>query len=69
MHVSQAMKPGAFGKGRGSLRLHRETLRVLLPAELAVVHGGGPYVSDRGSLNGAPKTNGWSSNVDARCGI
>ncbi|HEY8142923.1 MAG TPA: hypothetical protein VIG06_09635 [Kofleriaceae bacterium] len=64
------MKPGAFGKRRSSLRLHRETLRVLLPSDLAHVVGGvGAVVTDRPSFNAAPKTNGWSANVDAHCGI
>jgi hypothetical protein len=68
MHVSQAMKPGAFRKGRGSLRLHRETVRVLSSAELAAVDGGGVLrITTVATFNTNPKTNGWSGDLDGAC--
>ena len=65
------MHPRGIRKGRGALRLHRETVRVLSAAELALVDGGdilvGATVVARVTYNLAPKTNGWSADLNAGC--
>ena len=55
---------------RNVVRLHRETIRVLAPGQLAGVRGG---VLGEGPQEGQPKTNAWSASVgdvdgDLACG-
>jgi len=43
------------------VRLHRETIRVLAPGQLAEVRGG---VLGVGPEEGQPKTNAWGAGID-----
>jgi len=63
------MNPRSVRKSRRTLQLHRETVRLLSPAELEGIGGGiDAYAVNRPTVLLKPKTNGWSSDIDAGCG-
>ncbi len=62
------MRPTTKSQRGPQLRLHRETLRQLSTSDLRAA-GGGAYWYHPTTLAEQPKTNGWSSNTDAICGV